>query len=110
LKHKLGLLRHENLESAGFDEKLQMMGLLDIKAYPSEDLKTVRIRTSLSIGIGEANENGQDNRGEVLLGGQYCTTADVSEILTDAPFKASASGERAITLLPPTQTIPIARR
>ena len=67
LKHKLGLLRHENLESAGFDEKLQMMGLLDIKVYPSEDLKTVRIKTGLGIGAGEATEKGQDNCGKVLF-------------------------------------------
>jgi hypothetical protein len=67
LKHKLGLLRHENLESAGFDEKLEMMGLLDIKVYPSEDLKTLRIRTGLGIGTGEANEEGQNNCGKVLF-------------------------------------------
>jgi hypothetical protein len=49
LKRELELLRRTNLESANFDDKLQLMVLLDIKVYPSEDLKTVRIRTGLGI-------------------------------------------------------------
>lgn len=49
LKRELELLRRTNLESAGFDNKRQLMGLLNIKVYPTEDLKTVRIRTGLGI-------------------------------------------------------------
>jgi hypothetical protein len=49
LKRKLELLRHQNLEQASFAEMIELLGLLDIKVYPSEDLKTVRIRTGLGM-------------------------------------------------------------
>lgn len=44
-KQELESLRKNNLETATFEDKIKLLGLLNIKVYPSEDLKTVRIKT-----------------------------------------------------------------
>lgn len=68
LKRELELLRRTNLGSACFDDKLRLMGLLNIKVYPSEDLKTVRIRTGLGINSSEVTAGSeQDCCGKVLF-------------------------------------------
>jgi len=48
-KHELEALRTNNLETATFEEKLKAIRLLNIRVYPSEDLKTVRIKTGLDV-------------------------------------------------------------
>lgn len=65
LKSELESLRRKNLESATFDEKLQIMGLLDIKVHPSEDLRTVRIKTGF--GIDWDKESNQTYCGKVTF-------------------------------------------
>jgi hypothetical protein len=61
-------LRQTNLESASFDDRLQLIVLLDIRIYPSEDLKTVRIRTELGIDSSEAVPgNERDYYGKALF-------------------------------------------
>lgn len=69
LKRELEVLRRINLESASFEDKLKIFGLLDIKVYPSEDLKTVRIGSKL--GITSSNISSPDNEqnycGKVLF-------------------------------------------
>jgi hypothetical protein len=68
LKLEMESLRHRNLESASFEDRFQLMGLLDLKVYPSEDLKTVRIKSELGLGANEmTTSNGQDNCGKVLF-------------------------------------------
>ena len=68
LKRELESLRQTNLESTIFDDKLRLMALLDIKVYPSEDLKTVRIKTGLCINSSEVPPSSeQDYCGKVLF-------------------------------------------
>lgn len=48
-KQELESLRKNNLETASFEDKLHLLRLLNIRVYPSEDLKTVRIKTGLDV-------------------------------------------------------------
>ena len=48
-KYELESLRKSNLETATFEEKLHLLRLLNIRVHPSEDMKTVRIKTGLDI-------------------------------------------------------------
>ncbi len=48
-KQELESIRQSNLETATFEEQRQVICLLNIRVYPSEDLKTVRIKTGLSV-------------------------------------------------------------
>lgn len=67
-KQELDLLRKENLETASFEEKLQLLRLLNIRVYPSEDLQTVRIKTSLGIESDfVATGESQPNCGKVIF-------------------------------------------
>ena len=66
LKQRLESIRQANLESASFDERVHIIGLLDIKVYPSEDLKAIRIARGKSIESG-TGEEGQNQCGKVLF-------------------------------------------
>ena len=48
LKHHLATLRGKNLESASFEERTELIALLGIQVYPSEDLKSRRIVCQLN--------------------------------------------------------------
>ena len=48
LKTELRRVANENLEKATFAEKRDIINKLGIRVYPSEDLKTMRIRCSLN--------------------------------------------------------------
>jgi hypothetical protein len=50
-------LKRANLDSASFDDRLRLMSMLDIKVYPSEDLKTVRIKTRLGIDSSQVSDS-----------------------------------------------------
>ncbi len=50
LKKELERLARENLDKATFTEKRDIISKLGIRVYPSEDLKTMRIRCSLDFG------------------------------------------------------------
>ncbi|MBM4461940.1 MAG: hypothetical protein FJ012_01215, partial [Chloroflexi bacterium] len=68
IRAQLESLRHRNLESAGFDEKLQLLGVLDIRVYPSEDLKTVRIKSGLGFAAHELTSGSEQNHcGKVIF-------------------------------------------
>ncbi len=66
LKERLESIRQANLESASFEERVHILGLLDIKVYPSEDLKTIRIASRIGI-ESEPGEEGQNQCGKVLF-------------------------------------------
>ncbi len=66
LKDELKKMRETNLRGAVFGEKRRLIELFDMNVYPSEDLKSVRIRC----GLGNDAENGQgltSNCGKVLF-------------------------------------------
>ena len=71
LKKKLQRLAHENLEKATFTEKRDIINKLGIRVYPSEDLKTMKIRCSLNFSATEPPRSDQCRIIEfALLGSQ----------------------------------------
>lgn len=62
LKEELERLSQENLDKATFTEKRDIMSKLGIRVYPSEDLKSVKIKFSLSL-----RGNGQSQKECVIL-------------------------------------------
>jgi len=67
-KQELKSLRTNNLENATFEDKIKLLGLLNIRIYPSEDLKTVRIKTGFDIGPDSNNpEDDQNHCGKVIF-------------------------------------------
>ena len=50
LRVELEKLAQDNLDKATFTEKRDIIGKLGIRVYPSEDLKSVRIQSSLNFG------------------------------------------------------------
>jgi hypothetical protein len=54
LKKKLEKLAQINLDKATFAEKQEIINKLGIRVYPSEDLKTMKIRCSLNFGNDDA--------------------------------------------------------
>ncbi len=56
LRRKLKILVEKNLDEATFEDKRDTMNKLDIRAYPSEDLKTAKIKCGLSLDIEDKNE------------------------------------------------------
>ncbi|MFC1954129.1 hypothetical protein ACFLU7_01060 [Chloroflexota bacterium] len=46
----------ENLDEATFEAKRDIMNKLDIRVYPSEDLKTVKVKCGLSLDIEDKDE------------------------------------------------------
>jgi hypothetical protein len=59
LKKELQRLAQENLDNATFTEKRDIISKLGIRVYPSEDLKTMKIRCSLNF-RGEGNCQSSD--------------------------------------------------
>ncbi|MFC1893581.1 hypothetical protein ACFLYR_06085 [Chloroflexota bacterium] len=51
LRRELTNLVEKNLDEATFEAKRNILSKLDIRAYPSEDLKTVKIKCGLSLNI-----------------------------------------------------------
>jgi len=49
LRLELKSLQSKNLKEAGFEERLNQCGKLNIKVYPSEDLKSRRIKCGMNI-------------------------------------------------------------
>ncbi|MGD1040617.1 MAG: hypothetical protein ABR914_07325, partial [Dehalococcoidales bacterium] len=67
-KQELESLRKNNLENATFEDKIHLLGLLNIRVYPSEDLKTVRIKTGFDSGSdNDSSENNQNYCGKVIF-------------------------------------------
>jgi len=65
LKRQLEELRHINLESASFEDKFNIIRLLNVRVFPSEDLKTMRIKVGLD--THQYGEDGTQNAcGKVL--------------------------------------------
>ncbi|MDP2918644.1 MAG: recombinase family protein [Dehalococcoidia bacterium] len=67
-KRELDSLRKANLDEASFEDRLQLLRLLNIRVYPSEDLKTVRIKTGLDVDSNYTEAGGsQDHCGKVIF-------------------------------------------
>jgi len=49
-------LLEKNLDEATFEDKRDIMNKLDIRVYPSEDLKTVKIKCGLTLDIEDKDE------------------------------------------------------
>ena len=56
LRRELEILVEKKLDEAAFEDKRDIMNKLDIRVYPSEDLKTVKIKCGLSFDIEDKNE------------------------------------------------------
>jgi len=70
LRQELQQLATKNLEEANFEEKRDTINKLSIKVYPSEDLKTMRVKCGLKLTI-EGDNNGsagEDGCGIVMFG------------------------------------------
>ena len=67
LRSELRIIRKMNLDKAGFEEKRRLVDTFDIKVYPTEDLKTARIRCGLGpVDGGDQAQNGAC--GKVIFG------------------------------------------
>ena len=49
LKEELQTLRDRNLDKAAFDERADLIASLGVRVYPSEDLKTMRVKCRLPV-------------------------------------------------------------
>lgn len=49
LRQKLRALAEKNLDGATFEERRDIVSKLDVKIYPSEDLKTMRVRCGVNL-------------------------------------------------------------
>jgi hypothetical protein len=67
LRKELQELSSINLDQASFNERRDIINKLDIKVYPSEDLKTMKIRCSVNPGNGNKSIS-KNECGIVLLG------------------------------------------
>jgi len=56
LRRELKILVEKNLDEATFEDKRDIMNKLDIRVYPSEDLKTAKIKCGLSLDIEDKDE------------------------------------------------------
>jgi hypothetical protein len=67
-KEELESLRQDNLKTATFEDRMRLLRLLNIRVYPSEDLKSVRIKTGLNIESDYVNlGDNQENCGKVIF-------------------------------------------
>lgn len=87
LNHEFASLRRTNLESASFDDKLQLKKLLDLNVYPSVDLKTVRVRIRLSSNPGE--RSAQNDNGKILVAPPVGTIPRTNHIPSQNRFLSS---------------------
>jgi hypothetical protein len=70
IRQELRQLATKNLEEALFEDKRDILNKLDIKVYPSEDLKTMRVKCGLKLKI-ESEEYchvAEDGCGIVMFG------------------------------------------
>ena len=72
LREELNALRERNLKEATFDEKVDLVAMLGIKIYPSEDLKSRRVACRLNLRK-MTYEREQQDLAKVMFGGAYWT-------------------------------------
>jgi len=79
LRHELKSLRERNLKDATFEERVDLVAMLGIKIYPSEDLKSRRIvcRLNLKKVVGERQQN---DFAKVMFGGAGVTIGRTFEL------------------------------
>ena len=57
MREELGALRDRNLDEATFEDKLDNVFKLDIKVYPSEDLKSMKVLCQLNLEQVQSNRH-----------------------------------------------------
>ena len=89
-KHELESLRKINLDTATFEDRLHLLRLLNIRVYPSEDLKTVRIKTGLDVDSDYvASGDDQNHCGKVIFEPLRASTGRASDTASKALFALS---------------------
>ena len=70
LRQELQQLATKNLKEATFEEELDIINKLSIRVYPSEDLKTMKVKCGLKLTVdGDENgSSGEDGCGIVMFG------------------------------------------
>ena len=70
LRQELQQLATINLEETTFEDKRDILNKLDMRVYPSEDLKTMRVKCRLKLMIAgdENGSSGEDGCGIVMFG------------------------------------------
>ena len=69
LRQELKALAEKNLDEASFGETREIISKLDIKVYPSEDLKTIRIKCGINLTCDQETDNGAIVQcGKIILG------------------------------------------
>jgi hypothetical protein len=63
LKRELQKLAEKNLDEATFEEKRDVINKLDIRVYPTEDLKTMRIKCGLDLDVKADGSGSAQNSG-----------------------------------------------
>ncbi len=101
LKHDLETLLNKNLGDTSFEDKLDLVAGLGIKVYPSEDLKSRRIKCGLDINSFQKTGE-QTGCAKVVYGRPYrsrtCDTLIKSQICSLA-WKVTANARRSLTSL-----------
>jgi hypothetical protein len=69
LRRDLRALAERNLNEATFEERQDVISKLDVRIYPSEDLKTIRIKCRINFTCEDkANEGGAVQCGKIIFG------------------------------------------
>jgi len=63
VKHELQKLAEKNLEEATFEDKRDIINKLDVRVYPTEDLKTMRIKCGLNLDMEADGSASTQNNG-----------------------------------------------
>ena len=70
LRQELRAIAERNLDGATFEERRDVISKLDVRVYPSEDLKTMRIKCGLNFTCDDkANDGSGVQCGKIIFGG-----------------------------------------
>ena len=67
LRQELGALAGKNLGGATFEERQDIISKLDVKIYPSEDLKTMRVRCGINLTCQHDVDDAGAQCGKIIL-------------------------------------------
>lgn len=87
LRQELKALAERNLDEATFDEKREVISKLDIKIYPLEDLKTMRIKCGVNLTCEDIdNGNGAVHCGKIIFVPPRVTIGETTRVSWDEGF------------------------
>lgn len=88
LRRELKALGEMNLNEASFEERLDVVSKLDIKVYPSEDLKTIRIKCGLNLNVeNDVVDNGVAQCRKIILGPPKVSIGRTLTCFISLPYK-----------------------